>query len=740
VKPFHLFINVGGKMDKAKRKNRSRKGLFISVLFAVAILLFGATMQSGIVQAEEEVVREHGDKSARLIPSFESVTYVVGERVLHAQQWDELGDWELDDTTQNDAIIQSHVNLTSTSESAEVSSDDVTLGTSSSLRFETRLTGNQTDDSWGSSGRLLSLETEDHDIWFEYDGSDLELKYEDEDGNEQTETLGSYDDEHEDGYIRLSVILDEDKFEAYVMDDSYNTIDSHDSEDFGGEHDGVETVRLEGVDGDGTVSHSHFYVCVHGEGQASSGIGGRETDADSWRPEGKHERRIDVNMEDANVIGDSTSDYVWDSHGVDRDNVSDIEDSGGAFHSTDAIHYAIQTGDDEGELGSQNAYWQGWDNTRVAVENALIKHIAEVEDTNVNNVAIIDYLMDDFRLASRFEEDMADEVRGAFADALLNTAEERGWSIITEETDGFETVDELLMRDDFAKMEIGGHTRYGHPDMLQEWEESLTVHQYSLNGMRFGGDSEELWIGWDSPRRVAGSVAGSVASGEFGVSLIDTPDFPEMPDIEAILESANPDWGEIGEIIDDVSIGADELESMTEGLTEGYSDIMTDVREMTVGQTQLFGEQISGIQESYERSMTEMTDSFDSSLEALTSVNMEMANMLEGSLGGLQDSLHYQQQLSGEMQTNMMEMQRMFMEDYSEMAEHMFNFMSMDLENELLNPKPAEGGLSVMNTNAFVIVTVIVVVLIVVLIAVGVAYMWNNNNSKLTRDSTKKRK
>jgi len=716
---------------KVKRKVK-RIGIF-SIVFTCLILIIAMVGNTGVVRAEEEKVVEYGERSVRLRPEFESVTYLIDEFVLHAQQFDEVGRWDTEGE-----VIQSHLNLTSgKTASVDGTDEDVNINHTEGARYGMRYTGEfETGDELlniSGDGGYISVETSDGD-------GNITVYYGDSSELLTDEGVGEED------YLRIVVSVGDGEFSVGVYDDAYTELDSEEELTTDLTSEDVDYVEL-GEVGD-YVKYSHFYVSS--DTADMNGISDPNgMDEDMWSPDEGFDERMNINYDDANVVANTTSDVMWDSARIDDTNISDIGETNGLMHGSQAIDYSIQTGDDYGEFGERASHFQGWDNIRDTIESNLVEHIAEAEGVVPERVALVDYILEDMNLVSRFEEGYIEEVQHAYAESVLRNVDERDWYMVFPETleylgeedyedawlepgevknDGLliMTVDEMVETTCLERRMINGVMRYGTESQLDRLEDFFTQTTYSINGV--GVDSgivegHEYIPDWANPTERQFWIGG-IAEEAYGIAQ-DGVDFNLLPDYSDEI----PTMEDFADTIERFALDPQEdLQPLIDNQQEFMHDVLHDTRDMALSSMEIYGESVEDIRAMHETTVSEFRGMFDDSINQMTQVNMEMANMFEGTVSDLSDNMLLQQEQDNEMMMSMMRMHESTLEEFGDISDDIVNAFDYDLENELVNPKPADGGFSVQHTNPIVTITVIIIVVMVVLIAVGMAVMWKNQN------------
>lgn len=758
---------------RIKRKIR-RIGIF-SVIFACVILILAMVGNTGVVRAEDEKVVEYGERSIRLIPEFESVTYLVDEYVLHGQRFDEVGEWDIPDG----AMLQSHLNLTESGQVASVEdSDDVYLNHSESARYGIRFDGNLSEGD-----QIIEISAGAGDITVEKVVDDYEVN---------GVSFGFDLDDYEDDYVRLLISVSDGEFSAGIYDDSYNEEATVEDEAFDGDVEDVDEVQLGGLNGGEYITYSHFYASTLSQ-DISGMTDPNGMDEDMWRPEDSFDERMEIDYDDADVVADSSSEIMHESYRIKEENLTDFEEASPAMSGSNVIDYAVQTEDGTGEFGERGAYFQGWNNVRNTVESNLHEHIAEVEGTSADRIVIVDYLLSGLNLASQFDGDFREEVREAYAESVLKNADEQDFYLIfpeylkemDEADDDFYhpaedytgewwewsayTVDELIEETDLERMEIDGRMRYGTEEKLMAIEEGLTQHRTNIAGigqsLDVSGsvDIDEDWSYISGNREfnviTAGVALGAIALGTYGVtqtsssaeritdSMLDT-----VPDVDDWTEMTEAQAEIFQDIIDEMAIDPADVDEMLSGQQEFMEGVMTDVTDLAFGSMEIFGESIEDISDMHETTLTEVSSMFDMTTKQFTEMNAQMANMFDGTVTELSDRMELQQEYAREMQMDMVSMHEATLNQFGEISENIINAMDYgDLGNiedyeddeleQLVNPKPGEGGLSVQHSNPIITIAVIVIVIIVVFIAVGMVILWNKDDSQEggSRKSTQRR-
>ena len=684
--------NENGKI--LPRDMTPKKTIASIALFLAVILMIGMVGNTGVVQAEEEYVTEAGDQTAELRPEFSDVSYVIDDNILFKERFDDTfhedwatpgDDWNVENSS---AFLEN--------ESISIEEDDVTLSSDEPLYFETRLkvqTGVDFTITLSDGTNDVQLEIDDAtDNAYGLDG-----------------TYGSEDIEI-DEWTRIGLELDseEQTATATFMHNNYTTIEKIEDDTW----DTINTEDIEQltIEEAADVESRVFYAYISEEGSPHSFDETTEVDSaeERWRPDSKDSMRAEISREEQPYVGGSGQNTTMEALGADTDELADMENQR-LFDGNDSREFVFQTPENpEMEYDDRAIYYQGWSNTRRTIENNLRYHIAELHDVDYRRVELVDYYIEDMHAASQYETDVRDGIREAYADAIFQKAEEEEWEIWSEtlddeDDDGWRTVDELLMRDDFTKMEIQGHMRYGHPERLESWKEMYTIHTSNL-------------------RMIAG-----------GGSLSTSP--------ADIIEDAELRWydprtwfdGDVNAVKTDVSEGSFQVNTDVEvpDMGEHFADIGDSMRDMSVSQWGIHQETVDGMSEHWQEALggvsSDYADITELQAKSFEATNSRLASLLEGTTDDLADALSFSQEGQHELASSLTEMQAQFTDEYTDMTENIFEFMSYDDQDSTFGKASTE-PLTMSTANPTVTVTMIIIIVIVVLIVATVGTMWKKNN------------
>lgn len=695
-------------------RRRKRTTLLATLTILATLLLLIATLgQSGVVKAEEEVVQEHGEMSAQLRPEFDDVSYVIDQEVKYKQPWIDRENWEFEDelnktvtdgTLEMGALITDESLDKSWNHWVKVSSSDENINTTEdSMYYEFRvkaednydeatlgiLSDGETD---GDMSARLSLCTYAKGHMFKYSNSSDNVGQ----GNlHEVDNFGFDGDEVDNNeYYRMGMEISDGEITASVYYDNYTEIDSVSVSDYEFTQEDVEALVLtqDSSPHDSTYGNKAWvdYVYVSEEGSAPDAQYTPEdsefSTQDRWNPKDAEDRRLELDEDKQAFKGRTATEEANAAIGLNESEITSPEDVQ-YFNGTEAVHFSAQT-EEVNRTYEHNTYWQGWSNLEDTIETNLMEFITEEHGVDKSRVEIIDYYVDDITVEQEYEDDMQDEIRKAYADALLNKAEEEDWELRGDFTDDeWETVDSLIMQmDNFAKMEIQGHTRYGHPELLQRWKDSYTVTQYSVMGAETGPNPmqnafslSESWEKFWDP------ITPSLAEGSFEINT-------EL---------------ELGDI------------------TEHWADVMGEMKEMSVGQTALYEESVSDLADTYAGSVDDVSSYWagqsENILKSFSATNAQLASVLDGQSEQLSDALEFSQAGSHELGMSLVNLQ----ENIFDREEKLFEFFAQDADGEEFG-RPGSTPLSLQTTNSYDIMTIIIIVVVITFIAIGVSYTWNN--------------
>lgn len=482
------------------------------------------------------------------------------------------------------------------------------------------------------------------------------------------------------------IIESEGVIDATLMHDNYTVISELDisDENWTGTTDVFEefTIRESG-----DVVAEVYYAYVSQEGMPMNEIyefdDNATVDSEEWMPVDEESHRTEINMDDIPFVGQSGDDEIMDTFGIDRDELS-ATDSVLRYNSTESMHYLAQTPeDDEGVFNDRSSYWQGWTDLQQTIEDNVLSHLAEKHNVNERQITIIDYYIEDLQVVTQYQQDMREEIRNAYADAFLQVAEEEGWDVYFEsldddDDDGWRTVDDLMARDDFTRMEIQGNIRYGEPETLERWSNSFTRYEYSINGVSFGDNELDWYRPWEDDER--SDMIEDIIDGDFEVDM--------------------------GETVDDV--------------TEPFSDVAEEMKEMTASMFSVVQSSVDDVAERFERTWTDIEGRYED-------MNVFDAQHLQASNLGLASAIE------GSMMTDLVE----WIEDEFAMAmsideafenlqvdgERVFDWMRTN-DDETFG-KVASQPLTVGTANPTITITTIVIVVFVAILVVAGAITWS---------------
>lgn len=657
----------------------------ISIL--VTVLLIGAVMgNTGVVKAEEEVVEQHGDMSAQLRPEFENVVYTVDSQVTYKQPWLDSGDWQ---NVNSDNITDGKLHLNYDEDKPIIQSEDAEINASEELYYEMRTKTNEALSN--SHGATLSVnlgDTDSHRPLFsvKVDGGDFLLEYEDVDENliDLTETIDISEDDFLGEWYRYGVTADtEGNIEATLYHDNYTEIASLSATNGTSVEEGESMNIAPGYESPEDL-FDYIYIATEGSAETDqSGAPDEDYESeDLYRPRDQDQKRLEVSAEKIGQ-GGSNDTGSQEVYGLNQSEVEDPTENRRYFNATEAQHSLAQTGETN-DTYDKYSYWQGWSNLKGVVEDELIGYILDEEDITRDKLTIIDYSLDDIELVREFDEDRREEMQKAYADAMLAKAEEENWEIkIDNETDGFETVDALLAKDSFSKLKIDGHWRYGPPDMLQQWKDSLTQHKVQFGSMEMNiGGSTELDYGGLEWSPFTAPVIAAIEAGDYKMDM------------------------------------KEDIKDMTDPMT----DISSDMREMSTGMTSLHTKTASDLAETYAGSVDDVSSAWQANQEdmvdAFQATNLEYADTIDSQYNDLSDHLEFSQSGQQELAQSLSEMQ----EGFTENQEQVFSLLE--------DGRPTEQPLTVESSNNYSTAWIITIIVIPIVIIASVAMYSRNKGNK----------
>lgn len=539
-------------------------GIF-SVL-CTAIILISVLGMSGVVKAEEEVVEQSGGMLAQLYPDVRDLTYTTAE-VEYLNRFDsETSDMDLGD---NSMIEDSKLKVRESRTNIEP--DDGSLNDTEMMTYNTRF---KVDEQSSESAGFFRISNDGH----AYETARVQLQngyrliiiYGNSTTTRNTVRLHDFNENNTFGkWFRMSVTLGDGTIDAGLYYDNGTLDNSISIDDW---YYSVETMNMLSFGWSATKTADFDYVYTTTEDvptDTSSIVNYKPITSDFermdiWNPEHKESADTEIDYRNMYYKGNTGLESTQDALSID---VSDLSTTTNVqeINSQDALEYMMQTpenysDDDTPSTYDGTSHWMSWNNLEEEIEGNFLKFIKRMhnlEDTD--DIEIIDYYIDDLRVVSKYQEDIREQIREAYADSLLSVAEENEWKIWSrslanesvqdnmmspfedfEDTDwynekmddgwrkhdeygdsGWFTVGELVESDMLSSVKINGNKRYAEPSGAEMWKDSYVNTKYSVGGVEVGSEADPLLSLTEDQR---GEIKQDIIDGYYAIDTGDSVD------------------------------------------------------------------------------------------------------------------------------------------------------------------------------------------------------------------------